>query len=152
VENISARGAIPVAPTIYCESEGDGAKVHIEAKRVYGSKYQILEVSQKWGFVPAKLLIGPRGILHGDGKSNVLCMFIINSEGRVIDAHILKTTDRRISTSWDDSFRSRKYEPARFRGVPVASIGFIESLYPPVRPERDDGFRKGLGIQGNRDR
>ncbi|MGZ4966839.1 MAG: hypothetical protein ACXWAV_04555 [Chthoniobacterales bacterium] len=118
--------------TVYSDVAGAAPKVEAQAKRVYANKFRVVDVTTKQKFIPARLVNGATGSHRPDGTSNVLCMFIIGSDGRVSEAHVLKTTDQRISTTWLMSFRSRLYEPARLNGAPVASLGWIEAMYEPV--------------------
>jgi hypothetical protein len=150
-------------PVVYDDVTEGSTKLDSDAKRIYASKFRIVPVARKDGLVPAQLQSDSSGEVQGvhdnqdrtrerESPSNVICIYIITAQGRVIEPHILKTTDGRLSRAWLDSFPHRRYVPAKFRGVPVATLGSIESRWGPNVRSGDRTFRNGLGIQGSRDR
>ena len=150
-------------PVVYDDTTEGSTKLDSDAKKIYVSKFRIVPVTQKDGLVPAQLQRDSSGEVQGthdnqsrpherESRSNVVCIYIITAKGLVIEPHILKTTDGRLSRAWLDSFPHRRYVPAKFRGVPVATLGSIESRWGPEIRSGDRTFRNGLGIQGSRDR
>ena len=150
------------APVVYDDVTEGSKKLDRDAKTIYAGKFRIIEVAQKEGFVPPQLkgtsfdypgaYKDPRGTRERETRFKVVCLFIIDATGLVIEPRIVQSTDPRMSAAIINSIAYRRWVPARFRGVPVACLYATEVEEAGQREKDDTLFKNGLGLQGSRDR
>jgi hypothetical protein len=130
------------------------------AGRVFSDKYQVVAINPGRDFAPARLKgfdiylpTDPRPMRESKTVAKASVGYVITADGLVKDLRVLESTDKRVADFVIKQIERRRYDPARFRGAQVASLGHFQVRYGPM-DDRDNSsmFKDGLGIQGMRDR
>ncbi len=131
----TAEGRGQGLPIVYSDVTDGVSKLDKEAQRIYATKFHILEVTQKNGFIPAQLKGGP--MIMGtpsnqkehDEMDRAVCLFIVTADGRIIEPRMATPTSPGASEKVMRSFPSRRYVAARFSGKPVACLDAASFRY-----------------------
>jgi hypothetical protein len=129
-----------------------------DARKAYTGRFRVVEVTERDGFTPGRIkgvavpFRDPRSMREAAVPGKIVYLFVVTADGRVIEPRILQSTDRRVSDYVLKSILVRRFVPARFRGVPVASLHSGDLDFGSQRTDENKLFQNGLGLQGYRDR
>jgi len=129
-----------------------------DAKNAYAAMFRLIEIRERDGFIPARMkghstpFSDPRSMRDEAVSGKIVYVYVVTADGRVIEPRILQSTDQRVSGYVLKSIIFRRFVPARFQGVPVASLHGDEIAFGSEGTYDNKIFRNGLGIQGYRDR
>jgi hypothetical protein len=128
-------------PVVYNNMVGDGSRELDRAiKGAYGARYSVVDVRAKEGYAEPTATAGsmPREFKDDNGVDvvgYVLMAYIVDANGFVADAVLLKSTDFRLTKVAMDSMAKWRFLPARLKGTPVASTAAQEFAFGPLKVE-----------------
>ena len=147
-------------PVLYHDASKGSPALNREAKKAYEGKFRLTEATAKDGFYGGgmKGLItssirfrDPRSMRDAEIPGKVSFVFIVTTEGRVVEPRILHSTDAQVSKYIIEQISYDRYFPGRFRGTPVYSLHVGEWKFGgPDESTKASG--DGLGIYRSRDR
>ena len=145
-------------PVVYNDITAGLSALDRQARNAYAGKFRLVEVTERDGLTPARIkghnfpFRDPRSTRDMAVPGKIVYLFVVTADGSVIEPRIIQSTDRRVSDYVLKSILFRRFVPARFRGVPVASLHAGDMDFGSQGPHEDGNLRDGLGIQGYRDR
>jgi hypothetical protein len=108
-----------------------------EVKAHYGTKFRIVDIGEP-GFIRTKLTqrVPPRPLIESGRliKGSVRVIYIITSEGRLIEPFVLSSTDNRLNPIVLAAIAQWRVTPATLNGVAISSICGQDFRFTGRRP------------------
>ncbi|HKP03893.1 MAG TPA: hypothetical protein VJU77_11115 [Chthoniobacterales bacterium] len=130
------------------------------AAKLFSDEYRVVTIKPGGEFVPARVkgndvyfgYYDPRPMRETKTPAKAAVGFIITAEGYVKDLRVLESTDPRVADHVINQIQMRRFVPAKYRGVAVASLEYRGAHFGPVNDKDSSMFKDGMGIMGYRDR
>jgi len=140
-------------PVVY-NYQGKHPDPELEAvvKKAYATKYEIVDIAPNKSFVDVKCSECPFPERRRDASGRVLTgtvfvVFIVNSEGRVQDPIILRSSNLLLNAHVLSGVKLWRHTPARLNGLAVAGASGAELVFEkPQSQKRIPGFSDSMAI------
>ena len=121
-------------PIVYNCITPEGASLDQLVHRSYETRFRIIDIASKDGFIPAKVSTGtlPEKALSEKGQDiagYVLAFYLINDQGQVTDPIIVKSTDKQLNRTALKAMAEWRFIPATLRGKNVWSTAAQEFTF-----------------------
>ena len=126
-------------PTVYNPVTEESVDRARQISAQLSPKFIVVDLRDDTNYTPPKPIKGglPHAALTESGEplsGYVLIAYVVTTEGRAAEPHILKTTDARLNRIAIASMNDWRLAPATLKGVPIATTAAQELHFIPEKP------------------